>query len=274
MIHRRGVAVADRAVLGPDADDPAFRRRVRGEREFPVLVFFREDRFLDAYSTIFICVRSRSCLCLRAGARPAREFHRHSAAVAAWCCGSRSPARSMRGSTSSRIARKIVHIVDHPQRQSIEAGAAQALHRFHRIVIAADARKAGAADQAGLELVLVGLEPGVDARAAQIEGVFRRLPVALLVDDVVMVVLRLLAGAARPSGGSWRRCCATVRRGAASRKNLSFDCRSSCVGGTVVNRQSALRAAKSRPVSELPALTRIGRLPHHGFGLPSTAFSL
>ena len=46
-----------------------------------------------------------------------------------------------------------------------------------------------------LSFVLVRLEPGVDARAAQLEGVFRRLPVALLVDDVAVVVLRLLAGA-------------------------------------------------------------------------------
>jgi hypothetical protein len=41
-----------------------------------------------------------------------------------------------------------------------------------------------------------------------------------------------------------------------------------------VNKQSALRAAKSLPVFEFPALTRIGRLPHHGFGFAITAFNL
>ena len=44
VIHRRGVAVADGAVFGADADDPALRCRVCGQRKFPVLVQLREDR--------------------------------------------------------------------------------------------------------------------------------------------------------------------------------------------------------------------------------------
>ena len=65
VIHRRGVTVADRTVLGLDADHPAFRCRIGGKRKFPVLVFFREDRFLDAYINDLHLFRSRSCLCLR-----------------------------------------------------------------------------------------------------------------------------------------------------------------------------------------------------------------
>src|SRR5579859_3017886 len=89
---------------------------------------------------------------------------------------------------------KIVDVVDHAERQAVEAGAAQPLERLDRIVVTADDRNAGAADQARFQLVLVGLEPGVDARAAQLECIVRRLPVALLVDNVVMIVLGLLAG--------------------------------------------------------------------------------
>src|SRR5579871_369199 len=89
---------------------------------------------------------------------------------------------------------KIVDVVDHAERQAVEAGAAQPLERLDRIVVTADDRNAGAADQARFQLVLVGLEPGVDARAAQLERIVRRLPVALLIDNVVMIVLGLLAG--------------------------------------------------------------------------------
>ena len=92
--------------------------------------------------------------------------------------------------------RKVIDVVDHPQRQSIETRAVQALHRFHRVVIAADQRKTRTADEPGLQLFLVvGRDPGVDPLTAEIECVVGRLPVALLVDDVVVVILRLLAGA-------------------------------------------------------------------------------
>ena len=47
VIHRGGVAVADRAIFRPNADGPTLRRRTRREGEFPVLVFSRENRFLD-----------------------------------------------------------------------------------------------------------------------------------------------------------------------------------------------------------------------------------
>ena len=93
VVHRRGVAVSDRAVLGPDVDDPAFGRRVRGEREFPVLVLFRQHAFIDAHIDDLHW-------------RFSPGFRCYSAAVAARCCGSRKPARSMRGSSSSRMCGK------------------------------------------------------------------------------------------------------------------------------------------------------------------------
>lgn len=59
---------------------------------------------------------------------------------------------------------EIIDIVDHAERQTVETGTVQALERFDGIVVAADAGKARAADQAFLEPVRVGLEPGVDGR--------------------------------------------------------------------------------------------------------------
>jgi len=91
--------------------------------------------------------------------------------------------------------RKVVDVVDHPQRQSIETRAVQALHRFHRVIIAADQRKTRTTDEPGLQLFLVvGRDPGVDPLTAEIECVVGRLPVALLVDVVVEIVLGFLLG--------------------------------------------------------------------------------
>src|SRR5439155_24274575 len=48
MIHGGGVAVADGVVLGTDAHDPALGHAARRQREFPVLVLLRQDRFIGA----------------------------------------------------------------------------------------------------------------------------------------------------------------------------------------------------------------------------------
>src|SRR5262245_17257250 len=94
MVHGRGVPVADGAVLAPNADDPALGRRVRSERELPVLVLFRQNRFInpDVDDLHGVCLPVSRC---------------YSAAVAAArCCGSRNPARSMRGSNPSLMCGK------------------------------------------------------------------------------------------------------------------------------------------------------------------------
>ena len=136
VIHRRGVAVADRAVLGADADDPAFRRRVGGEREFPVLVLLRAESIPRPARQRSSSCFSRSFVSDRLSAGVPSSFGRGRGVAR---CGSRSPARSMRGSSSSRMCGKVVHIVDHAERKPIEAGAAQALERLDRVVVAADA---------------------------------------------------------------------------------------------------------------------------------------
>src|SRR6266508_1696981 len=112
--HRGGVSVSNGAVFSLDADDPALCYPARRKGEFPVLVLLRQNRLVDArLDDLHPVSPSPQSRPTDAGSGQPFSFTSCSHALRCWAAfageplwGSRSPTRSMRGSSSSLIAGK------------------------------------------------------------------------------------------------------------------------------------------------------------------------